>query len=207
MALIHCVRLLVPISSEKRWRWLRCNSAPRSKQDAGKLAEQGIEQIIHAVVSTEPGGERTLPVVRRALSAALELAYRDRIHSVAVPLMTGNQSDSPEQTSYLDHGCYRRGRFPREARPSSARSDRHGLTISRRYRHLERSARRSPQCSLARMIDRNAPWPKEQAGPPTGNRPQRWRLSDHMWKFPESSHQVLSISCFASDPRNRCRTL
>ncbi|MGD9711792.1 MAG: macro domain-containing protein [Thermomicrobiales bacterium] len=64
---------------------------------SGRLADRNIEKIIHAVVSEEPGGARTLPVVRRALSSALELAYRERLSSIAVPLLTGNHLESPEE--------------------------------------------------------------------------------------------------------------
>lgn len=65
--------------------------------DAGKLHDRGITRLIHAVVSEEPGGERQLPVVRRAIESAFELAYREKVQSLAVPMMTGTHISSPEQ--------------------------------------------------------------------------------------------------------------
>ena len=64
---------------------------------SGKLSERRIESIIHVVVSAEPGGERSLPVVRKALASGFELAFRERIHSIAVPLLTGAHLDTPDQ--------------------------------------------------------------------------------------------------------------
>lgn len=63
----------------------------------GKLQERGIDAIVHAVVSVEPGGARSLPVVRRAIASGLEVAYRERISSIAVPLMTGSHLDTTEE--------------------------------------------------------------------------------------------------------------
>ncbi len=63
----------------------------------GKLHERGVERLIHAVVTEEPGGERRLPVVRRAIGSALELAYTERLESIAVPLMTGSHIKSDDQ--------------------------------------------------------------------------------------------------------------
>lgn len=64
--------------------------------DSGKLQERGIERLIHAVVAEEPGGDRQLPIVRRAIEASLELAYREKLKSLAVPLMTGAHITSPD---------------------------------------------------------------------------------------------------------------
>lgn len=67
---------------------------------SGKLQEQGIERLIHAVVTDEPGGQRQLPVVRRAIGSALEVVYGERLQSLAIPLMTGSHITSPDQLRY-----------------------------------------------------------------------------------------------------------
>ncbi len=64
---------------------------------SGRLQERGIASIVHAVVSVEPGGARQLPVVRRAIASGLEVAYRERIRSIAVPLMTGSHLNTTEE--------------------------------------------------------------------------------------------------------------
>lgn len=64
---------------------------------SGKLAQCGIERLIHAIVTGEPGTAALLPTVRDALSAALELAQRERIGSLAIPILGNETGASPEK--------------------------------------------------------------------------------------------------------------
>lgn len=54
---------------------------------SGRLAERGIEAVIHAVVAPQLGDPAELPEVRRATAAALRLADARRFRSVALPLI------------------------------------------------------------------------------------------------------------------------
>ena len=53
----------------------------------GRLAERGIEAIIHAVVAPLLGESAELPEVRRALEASLREVDARRYHSLAMPLL------------------------------------------------------------------------------------------------------------------------
>jgi O-acetyl-ADP-ribose deacetylase (regulator of RNase III) len=64
---------------------------------AGKLAERGVERLMHAIVSEDPGGAASLDDIRRALAAALELVHTHRLHSVAVPLLGIAAGDAPDR--------------------------------------------------------------------------------------------------------------
>ncbi|GIW03666.1 MAG: hypothetical protein KatS3mg059_0286 [Thermomicrobiales bacterium] len=54
---------------------------------SGRLAERGIEAVIHAVVAPRLGDPAELPEVRRATAAALRLADARRFRSLALPLL------------------------------------------------------------------------------------------------------------------------
>lgn len=54
---------------------------------SGRLAERGIEAVIHAVVAPRLGDPAELPDVRRATAAALRLADARRFRSLALPLL------------------------------------------------------------------------------------------------------------------------
>jgi O-acetyl-ADP-ribose deacetylase (regulator of RNase III) len=62
---------------------------------SGRLAERGIEAVIHAVVAPLLGEAAELPEVRRALAAALRMADGRRYHSLALPLL-GLRSDATQ---------------------------------------------------------------------------------------------------------------
>lgn len=51
----------------------------------GSLAERGVRIVIHAVVSDSLGAPTRQDIVRRATTAALELADRHRIRSIVMP--------------------------------------------------------------------------------------------------------------------------
>lgn len=53
----------------------------------GDLAERGIAAILHAVVAPAPGHPATRDAVRRAISAALDVADAERLRSIALPLV------------------------------------------------------------------------------------------------------------------------
>jgi O-acetyl-ADP-ribose deacetylase (regulator of RNase III) len=54
---------------------------------SGRLAERGIEAIIHAVVAPQLGESAEVPDVRRALAAALRIADARRVRSLALPIL------------------------------------------------------------------------------------------------------------------------
>ncbi len=62
---------------------------------AGRLADRGIETVIHAVVAPHLGESAELHEVRRALAAALRAADTRRYHSLAIPLL-GVRSEATE---------------------------------------------------------------------------------------------------------------
>jgi O-acetyl-ADP-ribose deacetylase (regulator of RNase III) len=54
---------------------------------SGRLAERGIEAVIHAIVAPHLGETAEVPEVRRALAAALRIADENRYRSLALPLL------------------------------------------------------------------------------------------------------------------------
>jgi O-acetyl-ADP-ribose deacetylase (regulator of RNase III) len=54
---------------------------------SGRLADRGIEAVIHAVVAPHLGEVAEVPEVRRALAAALRIADARRYHSFALPIL------------------------------------------------------------------------------------------------------------------------
>lgn len=54
---------------------------------SGRLADRGIEAVIHTVVAPQLGAVAELPEIRRALTAGLKLADHHRVRSFAVPLL------------------------------------------------------------------------------------------------------------------------
>lgn len=54
---------------------------------SGKLAERGIQSILHAVVAERLGDPAEMDDVRRAVAAALTEASKQRFRSVALPLI------------------------------------------------------------------------------------------------------------------------
>ena len=71
---------------------------------SGKLDQRGVEQLIHAIISEEPGAGAVLPTVRNALSAALELAQRDRVRSLAIPMLGLEADASPDKRTLWIEG-------------------------------------------------------------------------------------------------------
>lgn len=61
---------------------------------SGRLAERGIEAIVHAVVFPMLGEPAELEDVTRALAAALRTAENHRYRTLAIPLL-GSRSDAP----------------------------------------------------------------------------------------------------------------
>lgn len=70
---------------------------------SGRLADRGIEAVLHAVVTPHLGDWAELVEVRRALTAALRLADARRYHSLALPLL-GVRSEATvgERTEVVD---------------------------------------------------------------------------------------------------------
>jgi O-acetyl-ADP-ribose deacetylase (regulator of RNase III) len=54
---------------------------------SGRLADRGIEAVIHAIVAPHLGDTAEVPEVRRALAAALRLADERRFRTLALPLL------------------------------------------------------------------------------------------------------------------------
>lgn len=54
---------------------------------SGQLSDRGIESIIHASIAPGLGDPSRLPIVLRALNAALEQATAHRLVSIAIPLI------------------------------------------------------------------------------------------------------------------------
>jgi O-acetyl-ADP-ribose deacetylase (regulator of RNase III) len=54
---------------------------------SGRLADRGIEAVIHAVVAPHLGETAEVPEIRRALAAALRFADARRFRSLALPLL------------------------------------------------------------------------------------------------------------------------
>lgn len=54
---------------------------------SGRLADRGIEAIIHAVVAEQLGQRIERSIMRRAIGSALQLADERRLRTVAMPLM------------------------------------------------------------------------------------------------------------------------
>jgi O-acetyl-ADP-ribose deacetylase (regulator of RNase III) len=54
---------------------------------SGRLADRGIESVVHAVVAPHLGEVAELVDVRRALEAALQAVDARRYHSLAIPLL------------------------------------------------------------------------------------------------------------------------
>jgi O-acetyl-ADP-ribose deacetylase (regulator of RNase III) len=68
---------------------------------SGRLAERGIEAIIHAVVAEQLGQRVERSTMRRAISSALGLADEHRFRTVAMPLMGVSADDSVEARSQM----------------------------------------------------------------------------------------------------------
>jgi O-acetyl-ADP-ribose deacetylase (regulator of RNase III) len=64
---------------------------------AGKLQERGVEAILHAVIVPGLGDIPRLPIIVRALDAALELASESRLRTVALPLLGVNPEASADE--------------------------------------------------------------------------------------------------------------
>jgi len=71
---------------------------------SGKLSQRGIERLIHAIITGEPGTGSRLPTARDALFAALELAQRERIRSLAIPILGMEPDASPEKRTLWIEG-------------------------------------------------------------------------------------------------------
>jgi O-acetyl-ADP-ribose deacetylase (regulator of RNase III) len=62
---------------------------------SGKLVERGIQTVIHTVIAPGLGDTPRMQTVLRALSAALRLADRDRIRTIALPVL-GVSAEAPQ---------------------------------------------------------------------------------------------------------------
>ena len=68
---------------------------------SGRLADRGIEAIIHAVVTEQLGQRIERSTLRRAVASALRLADERRYHTVAMPLMGVAADDSVETRTQM----------------------------------------------------------------------------------------------------------
>lgn len=68
---------------------------------SGRLADRGIEAIIHAVVTEQLGQRIDRSTMRRAIDSALQLADDRRYRAVAVPLMGIGADDSVEARTQM----------------------------------------------------------------------------------------------------------
>ena len=68
---------------------------------SGRLADRGIEAIIHAVVVEQLGQRIERSTVRRAIGSALRLADERRYRTVAMPLMGISADDSVETRTLI----------------------------------------------------------------------------------------------------------
>jgi O-acetyl-ADP-ribose deacetylase len=64
---------------------------------SGRLAERGIEAVVHAVVAPVLGETAELPEVRRALAAALRLAETRRFRGLGIPLLGVRAEAAPDE--------------------------------------------------------------------------------------------------------------
>src|SRR5207237_1177444 len=67
----------------------------------GRLAERGIEAVIHAVVTPHLGDVAEVPDVRRALAAALRLVDGRRFHGLALPILGLRADATPAERTDL----------------------------------------------------------------------------------------------------------
>lgn len=67
----------------------------------GRLAERGIEAIIHAVVTEQLGQRIERPTLRRAIASSLRLADEHRYRTVAMPLMGTTAGDTLEARAQM----------------------------------------------------------------------------------------------------------
>jgi len=68
---------------------------------SGRLAERGIEAIVHAVVTEQLGQRIERSTVRRAISSALRLADEHRYRTIAMPLMGISADDSVDARTQM----------------------------------------------------------------------------------------------------------
>jgi O-acetyl-ADP-ribose deacetylase (regulator of RNase III) len=68
---------------------------------SGRLADRGIEAIIHAVVAEQLGQRIERSVMRRAIGNALRLADERRFRTVAIPLMGISADDSVDARTQM----------------------------------------------------------------------------------------------------------
>lgn len=94
----HGLRMATGPEVERQVRALApLNLGTAVATSSGKLEERGVEHLFHAIIAEEPGASATLPTVREALSAALELAQQERVSSLALPLLGLEADASPEK--------------------------------------------------------------------------------------------------------------
>jgi hypothetical protein len=90
----HSLRISTGPEVERQVRALTpLNLGTAVVTSSGKLDQRGVTELIHAIISEEPGAGAVLPTVCNALSAALELARRDRVRSLALPML-GLEADA-----------------------------------------------------------------------------------------------------------------
>jgi O-acetyl-ADP-ribose deacetylase (regulator of RNase III) len=68
---------------------------------SGRLAERGIEAIIHAVVAEQLGQRIERSTMRRAIASALRLADEHRYRTVAMPLIGISADDSVDARAQM----------------------------------------------------------------------------------------------------------
>lgn len=68
---------------------------------SGRLADRGIEAIIHAVVTEQLGQRIERSTLRRAIASALRIADERRFHTVAMPIMGIAADDSLDARTHM----------------------------------------------------------------------------------------------------------
>lgn len=96
---------------------------------SGRLADRGIEAIIHAVVTEQLGQRIDRTTMRRAIGSALRLADERRYRTVAMPLMGISADDSAEARTQMIEAIV--DELVAYARRSSTRIEQ--LTIAARF--------------------------------------------------------------------------
>jgi O-acetyl-ADP-ribose deacetylase (regulator of RNase III) len=96
---------------------------------SGRLAERGIEAIIHAVVTEQLGRRIDRSTMRRALAAALRLAEDRRYHTLAMPLIGITADESRETRTQIIESIV--DEIVAHARRSSTRLEQ--LTVTARF--------------------------------------------------------------------------
>ena len=117
---------------------------------SGRLADRGIEAIIHAVVTEQLGQRIERSTMRRAIASALRLADEHRFRTVAMPLMGISADDSVEARTQMIEAQRRRSRGPHPPVDDPHRAAHHRRPFRRRSADRRRCAGANPRASLDR---------------------------------------------------------